>query len=87
VGVEARPLRQPRPHLCVLVGAVVVDDQVVIQILRDGLLDLAKEAQGLLVPVTRFALGEHLASGHIQSSEQGGGAVADEVVRDALQVA
>ena len=43
-----------------LVGAVVVDDQVDVEILRDGLPDLAEEAEELLVPVARLALGQHL---------------------------
>ncbi len=64
-----------------LVGAVVVHDQVDVQILWHRLLDLPEEAQELLVPVARHALGEHLAGGHVQGGEQGGGAVADVVVR------
>jgi hypothetical protein len=46
--MEAGPLRQPGPHLGVLVGAVVVHDQMDVQILGNGLLDLAQEAQKLL---------------------------------------
>ena len=80
--VEAGPLGQPGTNFGVLVGAVVVDDQVDVEILRDGLLDLAEEAEELLVPLARPALGQHLPRGHVQGSEQGGGAMADEVVRD-----
>lgn len=69
-----------------LVGAVVIHDQMDVEILRDGLLDLAEEAQEFLVPVARLALGDHLASGHVQGSEQGGGAMADVVMGDALDV-
>jgi hypothetical protein len=68
------------------VGAVVVDDQVNVQVLRHELLDLPEEAQELLVPVARPALGEHLAGGHVQGGEQGGGAVADVVMRHTLHV-
>ena len=85
--MEAGSLRQPGTHLGVLVGAVVVDDQVHVQILGDGLLDLAQEAQEFLVPMPGLALGDHLASGHIQSREQGGGAVADVDMSHALYVA
>ncbi len=85
--MEAGPLRQPGADLGVLVGAVVVDDQVDIQFFWDGLLDLAQEAQELLVPVARSALGHHLPGGHVQRSKQGGGAVADVVMRHALHVA
>jgi hypothetical protein len=44
VDVEAGALGQPGTNFGVLVGAVVVDDQVDVEILRDGLLDLAEEA-------------------------------------------
>jgi len=71
----------------VLVGAVVVHDQVNVQVLRHRLLDLAQEAQELLVPVARSALGHHLTSGQVQGGKQGGGAVTDGVVGDALHVA
>ena len=43
--VELRPLRQPGLHLCVLVGAVVVDDQVQIELLGDLLFDPSQEAE------------------------------------------
>jgi len=65
VYVEAGPLGQPRTNFGVFVGAVVVDDQVDVEILLDGLLDLAEEAEELLVPVARPALGQHLPSGHV----------------------
>ncbi len=84
--VEARPLRLPGTNLGVLVGAVVVDDQVDDEILRAGLLDLAEEAQELLVLVARPALGHRLPCGHVEGSEQGGVAMADVVVRDPLHI-
>ncbi len=79
--VEAGPLRQPGPDLGVLVGAVVVDDQVDIEVLGDGLLDLAEESQELLVPVAGPALGQNLTGGNVQGGEQSGGAVTDVVSR------
>ena len=85
--VEAGPLCQPGPDLGVLVGAVVVHHQMDVQIFRDGHLDLAQEAQELLVPVAGLALGDHLAGGDVQSGEEGGGAVPDVVVGDAFHVA
>jgi hypothetical protein len=86
VDVEAGPLGQPGTNFDVLVGAVVVDDQVDVEILRDGLLDLAEEAEELLVPVARPALGQHLPRGHVERREQGCGAVTDGVVGDALDL-
>lgn len=53
--VEAGLLGQPDTNFGVLVVAVVVDDQVDVEILRDGLLDLAEEAEELLVPTSRAA--------------------------------
>ena len=93
--MEAGPLSQPGPHLSlrgraslygVFVSAVVVDNQVEVQVLGDGLLDLAQKAQELLVPVAGLALGDHLPCGHVQRREQGCGAVADVVMGDALDV-
>ena len=55
--VEAGLLRQPGLDLGVLVGAVVIDDQVQLQILGHLLVDLPQEAQELLVPVLWLALG------------------------------
>ena len=55
-----------------LVGAVVVHDQVHLQILGVGLLDLSEVTQEFLVTVAGLALGDHLPSGDIQGSRQGG---------------
>jgi hypothetical protein len=71
----------------VVVDALVVDDQVHVQILEYGLLDLPEEPQELLVPVAGLALGDHLAGGDIQGGEQRGSAVPDVVMPDALHVA
>ena len=77
--VEAGALGQPaadlplggRPSVYgVLVGAGVVHDQVHVQPLGNGLLDLSEEPQELLVPVAGFALGNHLSCGHVQGSKQ-----------------
>lgn len=55
--------------------------------LGNELLDLAQEPQELLMPVARLVISDHRTGGHVQSSRQGGGAVADVVVGDALHVA
>ncbi len=85
--VEAGPLRYPGTNLGVLVGAVIVDDQVDLKILRDGLLDLSEEALLFLLPVARPALDQHLPCPQVQGSEQGVGAMADVVMGDPLHVA
>ena len=84
--MEAGTLGQPGTNLGVLMGAVVVDDQVEVQVLGDGFLDLAQKTQKFLVAMPRLALGDHLAGGHIQSREQGCGAVTNVIVGDALAV-
>jgi len=87
VHVESGPLRQQGFGLGVLVGPVVIDDQVQRQILGHLLVDPPQEAQELLVPVPGLALGDHRTGSHIQRGKQGGGSVADVVVGDALHVA
>ena len=84
--MEAGPLGQPGTNLGVLVGAVVIHDQVEVQVLGDGLLDLAQETQKFLMAMAWLAPSDHLAGGHIQRREQGCGAVTDVVVSDALDV-
>jgi hypothetical protein len=84
---DALPRHRTRPspwHACARV--VVVHDQVDIKILGDGRLDLPQEPQELLMSVPGLALADHLTGGHVQGGEQRGGAVADVVMGDALDV-
>ena len=55
--VETGPLGQPGADLCVLVGAVFAHDQAHVQVIGEGLLDLAQKPQELLVAMARLALG------------------------------
>jgi hypothetical protein len=87
VQMKARAARQPCLHSSMLVGAVVVADQVHIEVLRDIGLDVAQEGQELLVAMLGLALREHGAIGDVQGCKQRGGAMADVVVRDALDIA
>lgn len=50
--VKAVPMGQPGRDLGVLFNAAVVDDQVVVQVFRDGLLDLSLESKTFLVAMT-----------------------------------
>ena len=84
--MEPWALRQPGAHFWMLVGRVIVHDQVEIEISGDRFLNLAKKAQVLLMPVTRLALRDHLAGGHVKGSKQGGGAVSNVVMGDSLYV-
>ena len=67
----ARAGGEPALDPGVLVGAVVVDDEVDVQVRRHAGVDVPEEAQELLVAVTRLALGEDLAGGDIEGCEQG----------------
>ena len=87
VDMEARTLGEPDFDTGVPVGAVVIDDQMNIQMLRDIGLDMTQKAQELLMAVPRFALREDLSVGDIERREQGRGAMSDVVVGDAFHVA
>ena len=51
VDMEAGPCSHPKAHLGMLVGGVVIDDQMDIEFCRDGLIDALEEAEKLLMPV------------------------------------
>ena len=74
MNVVAWPGGEPALDLGVLVGAVVVDDEVDIEVGGHVGVDVLEEAQELLVTMPRLALGEDLAGGHVQGGEDGGGA-------------
>ena len=63
-----------------LVGGVVVQDQVDLQILGHLPVDGLEELQPFLMPVPRQALADDHAGQHVERGEQGGGAVALVVV-------
>lgn len=81
VQVEARAGGEPAADGGVLVRGVVVDDQMDADASR-----WRKNWQELLVPMTRLALGEHLARGDVQRLEQRGGPVSDVIVRHPLDI-
>lgn len=65
VHVDARMLCQPPLHVRMLVGGVVVDDQVQCLVRGRFAIDLFEELQPLGVAVTLLALGDELAVEHI----------------------
>ena len=87
VDVEAGPLREPEAYLGMLVGGIVVDDQMDIEVCGHSLVDALEKAEELLMPTPRLALGEDRSSGDIQRSKQGRGAMANVVVRDPFHIA
>src|ERR1700685_4089487 len=81
------PLRQPGSHLRMLVGGVIVDDQMNVQFRRDAVVEATQKREKLLMPVARFAFGENGAGGDIQRGKQGSRPMSDVVVGDALHIA
>jgi hypothetical protein len=55
VGVESGPDGQPEADLDVLMGGVVVDDQMNVQFRRNGQVDVLEEVEKLLMPVVERA--------------------------------
>ena len=81
VEVHARVLFEPSHDRRMLMGGVVVENDVDVELGRNGTLDLAQKSEKLLVSVAWHAFVENLARGDVQRSEQGGGAVTLVVVR------
>ena len=63
---------EPGQHLRLLVGGVVVEDDVDDLAGRHGRLDGGEEADELLVPVALCAAAEHAPVEHVEGGEQGG---------------
>ena len=85
--VKPQSLRQLNLHFGVLVDAVVVDNQVQIELLGHLFVDPSQKAGGLQVPVPGLPLSDHRTGGHIQRGKQGNGDVSVAVVGDTLNVA
>ena len=79
--------RQPAIDRRMLVRAVVVHDQMNIEIGRHTGVHALEKAQILLVAMAALADGQDLAGGDVQGGKEGRGAVAHVVVRDAFDVA
>lgn len=62
MNVPARPLGQPRFDLRMLVGAVVIDDQMNIELRWYRGFDTAQEGEEFLMTVPRLAVGEHFTA-------------------------
>src|SRR6266853_1989357 len=73
---EAGVASEPGADLGVLVGGIVVEDHMDRLVDRHFALDGIEKADEFLVPVALHAASDHLAVKDIESSEQGGGAMA-----------
>ena len=61
--MKARVSHQPALDLRVLMGGVVIADQVQLPVGRDGLVDQAEKLEPLLVPMPLLAKAKDLAIG------------------------
>ena len=89
VGVKWRWKRgcaaKPPSDLGGLVGGVVVEDQVQVEIGRRFLVDSLQKAQEFAMPMARHAVADDHAGEHVEGREQRGGAVAFVVVGHAAR--
>lgn len=70
VRVIARSCGQPVFHCGMLVGAIVIQDQMDLQIRLNGLVDPVEKSQKLLIPVPRQTFADHGPFEHIQRGKQ-----------------
>ena len=80
VQMKARTIGEPGFDPGMFMSAVVVDDQMDSQMLRNIRFNVAQKTQELLMPMPSLALRKDLAIGDIQGGEQGRGAMANVVV-------
>jgi hypothetical protein len=71
----------------VLVGGVIVDDEMDVEFCRNIGLDVPQEGEELLVAMAGFALGEDGTVEEVERREEGRGAVSFVVVSDTFDVA
>ncbi len=77
VEMAAGPGGQPALDPSMLVGAMVVDDEVDVEVWGHVGINVFEEARELPVAVARLAWGQDPAGGDVQGGKEGGGAVAD----------
>jgi hypothetical protein len=76
--MEMKALMPPQPgaDFGMLVGGVIINDQMHVLLSRGLAVDRIEEADELLMPVAAHALANDLAVEDVEGGEQGGGAVA-----------
>ena len=70
VDLEAGPLCQPESYLGMLVGGVIVDDEMNIETFRHRLINALEELKELLMTMTCLALRQDSAGGDVECGEQ-----------------
>src|SRR5579872_2757933 len=78
--VEARMADQPSFDHRGLMGSVIVEDQVDVEMSGDFGVDELQELLELDGPMPMVDRADHLSGGHVQGCEETGGAMADIVV-------
>ena len=73
--VVTRARGDPSLDLLVLMGAVIVHDEVDVEFFRNVLVDVLEELQELLVAMSGFTLGQNPARSDLEGRKQRGGAV------------
>ena len=69
-----------------LMGAVVINHQMNIQVVRDTPVNMLEQGEEFLMAVPTLALRQHFPDGYIQSSKQCCRAVTDRVMGDAFPI-
>ena len=87
VHMEPWVLFEPCSHVGMLVGGVVVDDQVHVQFRVGFTFQRLEELQELVMAVFRHALADHVAGFHIQGGKEGRRAMAFVVMRQGAALA
>ena len=76
VEVKPRMATEPGVHAGMFVRAIMVDDEMQIQLPRGGAIDCLQEPDKFLVPMARHTVADHRAVEHAEGGEHGGGAMA-----------
>src|ERR1700682_2988341 len=84
--VVARPAREPGFDRGVFVSAVVVGNQVDLELGGDAAVEMIEKGQELLMAMARLALRDDRAVKHVERREQSGGTVAKVVVGYAFDI-
>ena len=87
VHVEPGMPLEPALHLRMLVGGVVIHDQMQVEIGWRFRVDLLEELQPFLMPMAWHALSDEFTLGHFQSSEECRGAMTRVVMSERFQSA
>jgi hypothetical protein len=83
---ESRMASEPGFDLVVLVRTVVVYNEVHVEVSRDVLVYPFEESEELLMPVSLFAVCNHLSGCHVQSAKKSGSAMPKVVMGDPVHV-